>query len=518
MREYSCMLVTNKLARPVQPTIQLDILQDLINLMTSKMSQESIKKTQAQLKQSFIYQWVEILEAIKTTFNFVDAVFIQHFQDELQAKYDQLTDLKDDITLSDDDIFNMILENIDIKSNNKQFTLAQYCVAKLYSFITRQLWVVLSGQGKSRISAGIAMTALLWGSVTKIHMVFPNEKLKERDMKDFEISLRSTQVQAVCLKLSLYMFHCYLCQQHCGGKGSAGLKFELYSYSFNDAAIIDKTGALMVVVNYKENTMEEKAIHIKELAKLSPLLVYCYKELTIAIIDAGIPPVMIEAGVDYERLQYILGMNDFDYRSEFIPMTLVLAKSSVNSRKLFKALKEWEDSETNAAEALRDRHNYSSSEYNYKNNDNNNNTRCLSVKNLNKQQSLNSLIIHQNTSLFVVIIIIKKLCLFGLLIHSQLVFLFITTVLDFKTTFGLDHDFKYQLLQSANIKSVFQTSNTEPVADQKPKRKLQKCLQDFENLKHIDKGSPMHPKRSFICESGFASASRSQLFNLVFKP
>jgi hypothetical protein len=59
----------------------------------------------------------------------------------------------------------------------------------------------------------------------------------------------------------------------------------------------------MVDVTYTAPTVEEKAAHIKELAKSTPVLVYCDEELTKAIIAAGIPPVMIEAGVDHNRLR-----------------------------------------------------------------------------------------------------------------------------------------------------------------------------------------------------------------------
>jgi hypothetical protein len=87
------------------------------------------------------------------------------------------------------------------------------------------------------------------------------------------------------------------------------LKFEQYSYSLNAVVFIDKSAALMVDVNYKATTVEEKAAHIKELAKSTPVLVYCNEELTKAIIAAGIPPVMIEAGVAYERLRQLDKLN-----------------------------------------------------------------------------------------------------------------------------------------------------------------------------------------------------------------
>jgi hypothetical protein len=66
--------------------------------LSSAKSQETVKKQQAQLEQRFIAQWLDILEAAKTTINVADAISIQHFLDELQVKYGALTELKDDIT------------------------------------------------------------------------------------------------------------------------------------------------------------------------------------------------------------------------------------------------------------------------------------------------------------------------------------------------------------------------------------------------------------------------------------
>jgi hypothetical protein len=82
-------------------------------------------------------------------------------------------------------------------------------------------------------------------------------------------------------------------------KIEAQLGFRSYSYSFGDDAVIDKSTALMIDVDYTAATLDDKARHIKELAKLSPVLVYCDADLTKAITDAGIPSVMIAGKVDY---------------------------------------------------------------------------------------------------------------------------------------------------------------------------------------------------------------------------
>lgn len=72
-----------------------------------------------------------------------------------------------------------------MKPNNRQFALAQYCVASLGKN-HRQLWVVPSGQGKSRMAAITAAIALLVGMFTKVHFVFQYNHHSKRDEKDFE--------------------------------------------------------------------------------------------------------------------------------------------------------------------------------------------------------------------------------------------------------------------------------------------------------------------------------------------
>jgi hypothetical protein len=63
--------------------------------------------------------------------------------------------------------------------------LAQYCIGKLYGDAQRQLWVVPSGQAKSRIAASAAALALMSGAITKVHLVFESKHLLERDRSDF---------------------------------------------------------------------------------------------------------------------------------------------------------------------------------------------------------------------------------------------------------------------------------------------------------------------------------------------
>ncbi len=77
------------------------------------------------------------------------------------------------------------MSEIERPPNCKQFALAQYCIAKLYKQ-QKQLWIVPSGQGKSRIIAMTAAIAILTGMYSKVHLVFSNEYLMERDRVEFE--------------------------------------------------------------------------------------------------------------------------------------------------------------------------------------------------------------------------------------------------------------------------------------------------------------------------------------------
>jgi hypothetical protein len=76
---------------------------------------------------------MEILDAATTIVNVADAESIQDSLDELQRLHGDLTELKEDITESEDSLFGAILDSIEVKPNKKQFALAQYCVADLYT-------------------------------------------------------------------------------------------------------------------------------------------------------------------------------------------------------------------------------------------------------------------------------------------------------------------------------------------------------------------------------------------------
>ena len=65
-----------------------------------------------------------------------------------------------------------------------QFAIAQICLQLTWSY-HRQLHLVAGGQGKSRIAALIALLALLVKKFSKVHLVFTNQRLMQKDKSDF---------------------------------------------------------------------------------------------------------------------------------------------------------------------------------------------------------------------------------------------------------------------------------------------------------------------------------------------
>jgi predicted translin family RNA/ssDNA-binding protein len=87
--------------------------------LNSAKNQQAVLKQQEQLKQAAIVQWMEILDAATTTVNVADAESIQDSLDELQRVHGALTELKEDITQSEDSLFGAILDSIEVKPNKK---------------------------------------------------------------------------------------------------------------------------------------------------------------------------------------------------------------------------------------------------------------------------------------------------------------------------------------------------------------------------------------------------------------
>lgn len=137
---------------------------------------------------SHICEWVALIKENQMGINLLDAATIQSFLDELIGIYGESKQLEKDLTTCDDPMYEMLVHQAEHKPNNRQFALAQYCIGKLYT-CQRQLWVVPSGQGKSRIAATAAAIGLMCEMFSKVHMVFENQHLLQRDFVDYWMML-----------------------------------------------------------------------------------------------------------------------------------------------------------------------------------------------------------------------------------------------------------------------------------------------------------------------------------------
>ena len=66
------------------------------------------------------------------------------------------------------------------KPNSKQAAVAQYAVASMAKY-PHQIWSIPTGEGKSFITATIALMMLGTESVHKVHLIFDSEVLLKRD-------------------------------------------------------------------------------------------------------------------------------------------------------------------------------------------------------------------------------------------------------------------------------------------------------------------------------------------------
>jgi hypothetical protein len=72
------------------------------------------------------------------------------------------------------------------------------------------------------------------------------------------------------------------------------LEFVERSYSFGDSKAIANAEALLFDENITAATIADKVNYIQEIAKSNPVLVYCSEDLTKALIDANVQPVLMK--------------------------------------------------------------------------------------------------------------------------------------------------------------------------------------------------------------------------------
>lgn len=129
--------------------------------------------------------WIEFIEKAASTIHLSDKSSIQEAINEFILAYGPVDMPFSKTLFGPGSPLGLIIHETKNKPNNKQLGLAQYCLG-LAQKVEKQLWCVYSGDGKSRIMAYSALTGLGTGMFQKVHLVFDNEHLMERDKKDFE--------------------------------------------------------------------------------------------------------------------------------------------------------------------------------------------------------------------------------------------------------------------------------------------------------------------------------------------
>ena len=342
---------------------------------------ESLQET---LTNTPVAQWKELIEYTATVANVTDAESIQVFLDELQQRYGELKHLKEDITQSEDERFALILDACEIKPNHKQFALSQFAVGNSYN-APRQLLVVPSGQGKSRIMVGMIMIYLMSGAGNKVHVVFTSEHLMKRDQAEAADILlfvddADTKVEyhvgidfppelgslVLIDEADTYMlddpekFREFSSANVCIGLTATPamtnmetavqelLNFKQYSYNMGNGAVDTyEKMAVDSVIDAPDN--KTKVQCISDIAKTNPVLVYGSEELLTALKEADINVLIVNDETEHNLLRqldtpgederYVVAMatdlkcmRGIDYRSKDLPLTLVMAKSFLCKR------------------------------------------------------------------------------------------------------------------------------------------------------------------------------------------
>lgn len=168
-----------------QQKITFTDFKQLMFTVQSSSKEAAVEKLGDKLGDIPISQWKHKIEEQEIAVNVANSSSIQQFLEELEEKYGEIKHLNRDLTSDVDIRFEIIMSEFENKPNCRQFALAQYCIGKLYQQ-QKQLWVVPSGQGKSRIIAMASAIALLCEVYERVHLVFSSKYLMERDRKEFE--------------------------------------------------------------------------------------------------------------------------------------------------------------------------------------------------------------------------------------------------------------------------------------------------------------------------------------------
>jgi hypothetical protein len=144
-----------------------------------------IKKCNEELMNSLLSDWIGLLEKISSTVHLSDKSSIQEAIDEFIRVYGPIDEIFSKNLFVTGSSLGFLLHETPNKANFKQLGLAHYSIGASRR-VERQLWCVPSGDGKSRIMIFDALLGLKTGMFKKVHLIYANKHLMERDKADFE--------------------------------------------------------------------------------------------------------------------------------------------------------------------------------------------------------------------------------------------------------------------------------------------------------------------------------------------
>lgn len=122
--------------------------------------------------------WVAKLHEIKSAAHVQDAHSVAHYIRVFNKKYQEDVEAVD--MRAESNLIAVPLKEFANRPNNLQMAVAQSSLELLGKY-PQQIHVIRGGQGKSRVAASLAFLALHTDLAQKVHLVFTNAVLMDKD-------------------------------------------------------------------------------------------------------------------------------------------------------------------------------------------------------------------------------------------------------------------------------------------------------------------------------------------------
>jgi hypothetical protein len=139
-----------------------------------------VVKCNGELMNALLSDWTLILEKTASTVHLSHMSSIQEAINEFIRAYGAIDEVFSKDLFEKGSSLGFLLHETPNKANFKQLGLAHSSIGASRK-AERQLWCVPSGEGKSRIMAFSALLGLETGSFKKVHSIYANRHLMERD-------------------------------------------------------------------------------------------------------------------------------------------------------------------------------------------------------------------------------------------------------------------------------------------------------------------------------------------------